>query len=253
MRIKQKFLGWAMVMLTVLCCAGLLFLPKICVSHSADKLFENFYPRPAIEGMLDEEAQEIPIAYALYQKRYLGTDSSYTGLDDENSSPEENNGAAELVLLSDLMTGLADSGVISPKNANLITQALELDDISATSDQESAGFYRLGLVASTGQDDKKDCRKAAVRLHGQTDKIVELTLSGFSVNEHAEQLITAYMQYLGVNALPDWQASPKNTKEKAFFWSPKGQLYLYCAVETDSFCFGALSLPDEEVKRFFQT
>ncbi len=56
MRIKQKFLGWAMVMLTVLCCAGLLFLPKICVSHSADKLFENFYPRPAIEGMLDEEA-----------------------------------------------------------------------------------------------------------------------------------------------------------------------------------------------------
>ncbi len=183
----------------------------------------------------------------------MGTDSSYTGLDDENSSPEENNGAAELVLLSELMTGLADSGVISPKNADLITQALELDDISATSDQESAGFYRLGLVASTEQDDKKDCRKAAVRLYGQTDKIVELTLSGFSVNEHAEQLITAYMQYLGVDALPDWQASPKNTREKAFFWSPKGQLYLYCAVETDSFCFGALSLPDKEVKRFFQT
>ena len=250
MRSRQKLFGWLVVALAALCCGALLLLPGAYTTRAGEKLFEGFYTRPSIAGMLDEDAQELPIAYALYQKRYLGEDPAYLDFEAEIMAQAEHSGD-ELWMLKNALFELSDAGMIHMETADYITQTLEQGKPGVAGRPESAGFYRISLADTQWMDSTGSYTAAEILLHEQTGKIVEFKLEGFAVIEDAEQLLAAYIPYLGVDALTDWKASPSNTESKALFWSPKGQLYLYCACNADTFIFGALSLPDEEVEKFF--
>lgn len=252
MNARQRVLGWLVAALALLCCAGLLGLPHAYTQRASKQLLQGFYPRPAIEEMLAEEAQEIPIVYALYQKRYLGADYRYSNADGGMISQQSQNSEEDLMAFSNLLTGLVESNVICAENADKMIKILGNGMLNTGSNPESAGFYRLILSAFDESDGTNNYKQATALLHDHTGKIVELNLNGFSVGENAEQLLKAYIHYLEVEPLNDFKASSSNTANKALFWSPTGQLYLYCAVKEDVFSFGVLSLPDEEVEKFFQ-
>ena len=252
MSVRRRIFGWLVAALALLCCAGLIQLPRAYTQRAGEQLLNGYYPRPAIEGMLAEQAQEIPIAYALYQKRYLGADSFYPDFGGEFVPQQSQNGEGELEIFANLMGELMDAQVLYAGNADEILQILSSGKPDAISYPESAGFYRFVLATEDRSDTENSYREAAVLLHERTGKITELKLMGFSVSENAEQLLKAYIRYLEADELNDWQASPGNTVDKALYWSPTGQLYLYCAVKEDTFSFGALSLPDEEVEKFFR-
>lgn len=261
--LRRRLAGLAALALGLLS----LGLPAACAGLQEGRLLARPLARPAVESALCQAARELPLADALYQRRYLEGTAYHPPL--APAPPAWQAGqlgakAAELQkasLLNDAQAAALASllaqpgGEASGQGQGLAqtagdTPAAQSDfsaaQYSVWSEEDGTGGFLL-LYWHTGTGRVVHCdlllpQTAAAPAPAQNGAAPQGG-EGDAPAWDAAGLLARYRAYLGVDALNDWAEQPLPKAEGAACWSAKGQLYLFCARSGRRFTLSAVSLP----------
>lgn len=270
--LRRRLAGLAALALGLLS----LGLPAACAGLQEGQLLARPLARPAVEGALCQAARELPLADALYQRRYLEGTAYHPPL--APAPPAWQAGqlgvkAAELQkagLLDDALTA-ALAGLLAQPGGEASGQGQGLaqtagDAPAAPSDFSAAQYSVWSEEDGTGGS-------LLLYWHTGTGRVVHCDLllpqtaaapapaqngaapqgepaqggEGDAPAWDAAGLLARYRAYLGVDALNDWAEQPLPKAEGAACWSAKGQLYLFCARSGRRFTLSAVSLPPDQM------
>lgn len=237
---KQQLWKALFLLLAGLCCGVLIFLPKMISKWSDQKLFGQEHLRPSVEGMLDEEGQSIPIVYALYQKRYLQQRYLKAAIGME---PKED----------EWIMGLYENEVLPESFVQMLLPIMAENVEAERNTQVQPGFCTT-TYRKPWDEVRQSQEMITIEWYENTSHVITLhaELTNLIPEEvNAQECLTHYQKYLGVEALNDWIASPSNSERIALLWSEKGQLYLYCRAIDSEFQLGARSMEKQDVQQFF--
>lgn len=265
--LRRRLAGLAALALGLLS----LGLPAACAGLQEGRLLARPLARPAVEGALCQAARELPLADALYQRRYLEGTAYHPPL--APAPPAWQAGqlgakAEELQkagLLDDALTAALASllaqpgGEASGQGQGLAqtagdTPAAQSDfsaaQYSVWSEEDGTGGFLL-LYWHTGTGRVVYCdlllpQTAAAPAPAQNGAAPQGG-EGDAPAWDAAGLLARYRAYLGVDALNDWAEQPLPKAEGAACWSAKGQLYLFCAGSGRRFTLSAVSLPPDQM------
>lgn len=265
--LRRRLAGLAALALGLLS----LGLPAACAGLQEGRLLARPLARPAVEGALCQAARELPLADALYQRRYLEGTAYHPPL--APAPPAWQAGqlgakAEELQkagLLDDALTAALASllaqpgGEASGQGQGLAqtagdTPAAQSDFSAAqysvwSEEDETGGFLLLYWHTGTGRVVYCDLllpQTAAAPAPAQNGAAPQGG-EGDAPAWDAAGLLARYRAYLGVDALNDWAEQPLPKAEGAACWSAKGQLYLFCAGSGRRFTLSAVSLPPDQM------
>ncbi len=230
-RLRQKTL----IFLSILCLLSMA-LPSISTSWHDARLLKTDIPRPVSAELPSEQAQEIPVLYALYRKRYLSgiqMDAPHTSAD----------AAEQALILSAKAEELKNSGVLSEECLQKVKEIF-LQSSPAAYYQEQDGF--IGGTYLAYSDITHDMVKSVtVQWHQKTGLVTSCSVTVSLVRKDADVFLNAYRTYLGLDVLADWETIDTGGASAAC-WSKSGQIYLYYTFQDDRLSFGAISLSAEE-------
>lgn len=226
----------AMLVAVILLCLLSLGLPLFYNQWSNIQLARQGTRRPELPGMLSDEGQENPLAYALYRNRF------------EVQSALELPGDVQQVQ-QDLLSrteALAKAGVLPDLVAQRAQWILEQPVSEATSKTEN-GFasatYLIPQKGASGYCSVYACWQE------DTEMVVSYIVTADTVLNDLEPYLSAYQAYLQLNNLPDWQLDFRQEGE-AWAWSQTGQLSLFCRREAGRFLLGAVSQAEPLANEF---
>lgn len=256
-------------------------LPAACVGLQEARLLARPLARPAVEGALSEAARELPLAWALCQRRYL-EGAAYCP-PHTPAPPARQAGllAAKTAALHE--AGLLDDALANALGALLAQPAAEAgglgDGLPQTAgDAPAAGRDFSAAQYSVWSEQEETGGSLVLYWHTDTGRVVHCDallpemsavpepgapeMSAASPDTSPESaaaapqnaaewdaagLLARYRVYLGVDGLDDWAEQPLPGAEGAACWSAKGQLYLFCARSGQRFVLSAVSLAPGEM------
>lgn len=222
----------------------LMFLFPAGVARLEDaELFSGTVPRPAMEGELSGQAQEIPMVYALYRRRVL------SGGEELIAEAEETDTAEQARSLSGTMQKLTAAGVLPDSCRKAAEAVFDLPSAIAYTGREN-GFVQQSYqgIESSGY-----VHSVTMQQQEETGLVAACTItaddSSQPVGEETDSgtILECYRKYLGLDGLTDWRTA-KTEKGGAVGWSMTGQVYLYCTFGEGRFALGVTSLPEEELE-----
>lgn len=225
-----------MLVAVILLCLLSLGLPLFYNHWSNIQLARQGTRRPEQPGMLSDEGQKNPLAYALYRNRF------------EVQSALELPGDVQQVQ-QDLLSrteALAKAGVLPDLVAQRAQWILEQPVSEATSNTENGFASATYLIQQKGASGY--CSVYA-RWQEDTGMVVSYIVTADTVLNDLEPYLSAYQAYLQVNNLPDWQVDFRQEGE-AWGWSQTGQLSLFCRREAGRFLLGAVSQAEPLANEF---
>ena len=235
-RLQPVILG----LLSMLCLASMA-LPAAYAAWYDARLLDVDIARPVEDTQLSEQAQQIPVVYALYRKRYLSgieMNSSWTTADTTEQAD----------ILSQKMEELKNARLLPSQAVQKADQILTAPFVMAYSQQQD-GFTGSSCESySPGQEHSNETARA--QWHQKTGLVTSCTVSVKLEQMDVSPLLDRYRVYLGVDVLTDWQTVDTGGSS-AVSWSPSGQVYLYYTIRSDSLSFGAVSLSAEEFEASF--
>lgn len=223
-------------------CLLLLALPAGYGRWSDTRLLHSVFARPQLEGVLDQQAQQIPVLYALYRKRYL--EEEYHDYVDYSNSAEKQ---MQLQRMAEAVENLGISGVLPQTLAERLAQQLEKSEQVSVWRQTGGFVGSSAFVAKIGWQGSS-CTIEQFEETGQVTHLVcpiepWMEISPQEVMEH-------YRSYLGLLELKDWEWKNTANPNQAGMWSDQGQIYLYCNVEEpyQMLTLGAFSIDPEQFR-----
>lgn len=233
------------VMAVLLVLAGLLMLLLPAgVAHLGDaELFSGTVPRPAMEGQLSGQAQEIPVVYALYRRRIL------SGGEESLSDARETSTAEQALSMSGTVRAMADAGILPQSCRNAAKAVFESPDAMAFTGQQN-GFIQKSYQGYDGPTG--EYRSISIQQQEETGLVTACAVSAEMPDWQeeactAEEILKSYRDYLGLGELTDWQTAG-TAAGGAVGWSETGQIYLYCSFGEERFALGAVSLSEEQLE-----
>lgn len=228
-----------LVFLSLLCLSSMA-LPAVYAFWCNAHLVNMDIPRPIEEEQLSEEAQEIPVLYALYRKRYLsGIEMNGTWMMTDTTKQAN--------ILSQKIDELKNAKVLPEEAVQKADDILAQPSAMAYSQQQD-GF--IGGTCENYLSEQLSSKSVRLQWHEKTGLVTACSISFPSGQADTRAFLDAYRTYLGVNILTDWQTA--NTSESGTVcWSPTGQIYLYYTIHGEILSFGAVSLSTEEFSASF--
>lgn len=227
-------------LLSMLCLASMA-LPAAYASWYDAQLLDADIARPAEDTQISEQAQQIPVVYALYRKRYLSgieMDGNWTIADTTEQAD----------ILSQKVEELKNAEVLPSQAVQKADEILTESSVMAYSQQQDGFICGICEPYSAGQ--KHSIETVRAQWHQKTGLVTSCTIYVKLEQMDVNPLLDRYRTYLGVDILTDWQTV--DTGEcSTVCWSPAGQIYLYYTIRSDSLSFGAVSLSAEEFETSF--
>lgn len=230
----------ALIVLSLLCLLSMA-LPAAAASWQDAQLLKREIPRPVPAVLPSEQAQEIPVLYALYRKRYL------SGIE-ISADPVPADAAGQAALLSGKVEELREAGVLPQDCAQKIGKILKQPS-SAAYTQEQDGFSGSIYHIYPGQADGP-AGSVALQWHRKTELVTSCSVHAQLAPRDAAAFLDAYRKYLGLDALTDWETADTGGASTAY-WSESGQIYLYYTLQSGRLSFGAIFLSREEFDASF--
>ena len=240
MKRKKRLRQITLLFLSILCLFSMA-LPWVFASWHDARLLETDIPRPVSVELPSEQAQEIPVLYALYRKRYLSgmeMDAPYTPAD----------AAEQAAILSAKAEDLQNAGVL-PEECLQKIEDIFLRPSSAAYSQEQDGLLG-GTYLAYPDTTHKQLESVAVQWHRKTGLVTSCSVTVQLMDKDADIFLNAYRTYLGLDVLTDWETAETGGASAAC-WSKSGQIYLYYTFQEDRLSFGAISLSTEEFASSF--
>lgn len=234
---NKQMMGVVLILLGLVCLLSVV-LPAAYGFWSNAYLLSADVARPAVEGQLSEQAQEIPVVYALYRKRIL------SGFE-MSAASQETDTAEQAHRLAELLEGLENEGVLPQRCREKADEIFKLP-FAAAFYQEEDGFRQDTYLGYSEGEPSGGSVEVMVQQHQQTGLVTACTVAGVQLQEDAAALLRTYCSYLGLDSLTDWQRV-ETQEESAACWSKMGQLYLFCSLQGERFFIGAFSLPEEQL------
>lgn len=242
----KKFISvWLPFLLLLLFLPAALYAPDLWAKQAENQLLSTPQSRPAMEGMLSEKAQGIPLLYTLYRNRYLG---NHYDTHSYNIDPEK-----AYVMLMDNLTALSEQQLIAPE---LLDFYLGISELSLSSNFASAscsdgqGIRTLSIRLQT----EKCTIDVSASIYQDTDQVLNFSISNnseFPLPAQAtvipDDFLERYRLYLGLGVLDDWKVPVSSNPDVSAIWSEEGQIYLFCSTQNE-FSFGATSLSPEDFR-----
>lgn len=230
-RTASKFVVAAMV----LCCVLMPSIPSLYAKWNDHQLLGTNRHRPQIEGMLDEQVQNVPILYALFCQRYLtGSELPYVNPVDGEPLPTDE--AAKTIVQQERMEQiiaktqeLIRAGAL-PQNLNEeLERQKQLEPKETAVNREEGGFLTARYCVQDGAE-------IQIRVHESTGLVTYFNgCCGPTVQDSqknsCEVQLKNYRDYLGLSMLEDWKELHGEGSEG--LWSAMGQVYLFCSNRGD--------------------
>lgn len=232
--VRTAFPLWAVLLIPAYLL--LLMLPAGVARWCDANLVSGSVPRPAMEGQLSQQAQDIPVVYGLYRKRILSGSES-----DMNVS--ETDAEALACSLTDTLRELETAGVLPAVCLAKADTIRDLPDAIAYIGRED-GFVQKSYLGHV-QTQTGPSKSIVIQQQEETGLVVACTMDAEG-SADTSALLSAYRSYLGLDGLADWQTL--QTETGAACWSCEGQLYLYCSFGGGRFALGAVSMDAETLK-----
>lgn len=242
--------------LLLLLCIGLsvlmMRLPAAWAERCDEQLLREMQVRPPIEGMLSEQAQDIPILYALYRRRYLASHFAEESIEWDNEE--------EGSIFQELLQIASDSELLP----DWFKQTVLLDMLSEKTGMECSVYFRGGFAQcicekrKPGNEENEQFQENHEGLQRYLDFQCHMDGTGLITSFHyqgpmrpvnAKAMLNKYRTYLGLDGLDDWQTIQLDASGNIGYWSAMGQIYLYCVAEENTLAFEALSLSCAEFER----
>lgn len=243
MKQTNPLLCLAMAVLLGLAGLLMLLLPAGVARLGDAELFSQPVPRPAMEGQLSGQAQEIPVVYALYRSRILSSG------EDILSNTREVSTAEQARSMSGTVQVMAKTGILPQSCREAAQKVFDSPEAVAYTGQKK------GFVERSYQGYEKPSGKSRSISIQQQEEIGLVTACVVSdempawqeASCTAEEILKRYRDYLGLDRLTDWQTAV-TVEGGAASWSVTGQIYLYCSCGEGRFALGAVSLPEEQLE-----
>lgn len=235
---NKQLMGAVLIILGLMCLLSVM-LPMGYGFWSDAYLLSADMERPAIDGQLSEQAQEIPIVYALYRKRILSGFDMSTATREMETTEQANR-------LRELLEGLKNADVL-PRGCWETANEIFRFPSAMAYDQEQDGFQQNTYLGYPEAEALGTGVEVMVQQHEQTELVTACTIAGgVQPQDDADDLLHIYRSYLGMDSLQDWKKL-ETQEESAAWWSEMGQIYLFCSLQEGRFFIGAFSLPKEEL------
>lgn len=247
--LKKFLLGCLPFLLMFLLIPAALYAPDFYARRCEARLLSSPKDRPEMEGMLSEQAQDIPVLYTLYRNRYLGShyDTIYSEIPQEQAQK----------LLWDRLFVLNEHQLLKPDFLNWLFSAIDTS-IKASPSSISEG---QGIQGISTQFSLPDVESLSVSVNTFVPDDLVITFSVSSNLSSApltpdlvffENFLERYKSYLGLDVLTDWKAPVSGDSNITSIWSEEGQIYLFCLQDWDdsdhTFSFGAISMSPEDFR-----
>lgn len=181
--------------------------------------------RPEQPGMLSEAAQEHPLVYALYRRRFATQTATELPGDPLRIQQE----------LQTKTAALSEAGALPDLVARRARWILE------QTAQETACKSENGFASATyriPQEEAPGYCLVSACWQEETGLVVSYIVTADTSRNDLEPCLNSYLDYLGVDDLPDWRMGARQEGEA---WSSAGQLSLFCRMEGERFLLGAAS------------
>lgn len=230
-------------------CLGLLCIPRIWAFVAEKSFLGSTTPRPSQNLLLSERARRIPALYAVHAADMLPLPLLPNAAVDWQAAEDP---ARELETFLCVADDLEHAGVLTHSDRTALEEVLADEQrYLRTAQNDLFSYLSRGYDAGL----LYPVRQFFCCVHTESGLALTVTLP-LEAGQSADDMLHAYLDYLGLDVLGDWQeitppVSEFSEGKGAAMWSAEGQVYLYCAKQPQETTIGITAMSEDDVRAFF--